>query len=182
MGRLLDAAQGLWNRVSGENRTETLLTLALAAGLLLATGSAGWVVATSGDGDTFTELSLLTENESGEIVADGYPTTMASGKATPLVVEIGNHERRAMTYTVVVELQRVANDTTTVRTERELRRFTSSVDANETRRKQLSLSPSLTGSRLRLVFLLYDGPTPAEPSIETADQEVHLWVDVTATV
>lgn len=179
MDRLPDMARRILTWVRGEGRADTLVNLALVAGLLLAIGSVGWAVAVPDDGDSFTELSLLTENESGAIVADDYPTTVTRGEAMPLVVEIGNNEHRPMNYTVVVELQRVApNDTTTVRTEFELRRFALSVGTNETHRKHLSPASPLTGSRLRLAFLLYKGSVPADPTIETADREVHLWLNV----
>jgi uncharacterized membrane protein len=181
MSRLAETVGRVRERVfDTEHRAEILLNVVLAAGLLLAAGSVGWAVAVSDSGGTYTELSLLTENETGAVVADDYPTEMVRGEATPLVVAIGNHERRALNYTVVVELQRVVrtNDTTAVSAERELRRFTARVAANETRQERLSLAPSLTGSRLRLAVLLYKGPVPADPSVQTADHEVHLWVDV----
>jgi uncharacterized membrane protein len=181
MGKFIGVVRRIRKWIHGGRRVDTLLNVTLAAGLLLAIGSVGWVVTVPGSGNSFTELSLLTENETGAFVADDYPARITRGEATPLVVAIGNHEHRPMNYTVVVELQRVAtNDATTVRAERELHRFTLRVDANVTRRTQLSIVPSLTGSHLRLAFLLYDGSAPAEPTIETADREVHLWVNVTA--
>ena len=180
MGKLTDTLRRGRESTDTEDRAETLLYVVLAASLILAAGSVGWVVAASDRGDSFTELSLLTENETGVAVGDDYPTRMVQGEETPLVVAIGNHEHRAMNYTVVVELQRVArtNDTTVISAERELRRFTARVEANETRQQRLALAPSLTGPRLRLAFLLYKGPAPADPSMRTADHEVHLWVDV----
>ena len=36
----------------------------------------------------------------------------------------------------------------------------------------------MTGERLRLAFLLYDGPVPAAPGVESAYRETHLWVNV----
>ena len=37
----------------------------------------------------------------------------------------------------------------------------------------------MTGEDVRLVWLLYpDGEVPAEPSTETTEYHVHLWVDV----
>src|SRR5699024_8022173 len=144
MGKLTDVIRYIRERVGGEGRVDTLLSVVLAFGFLLAVGSVGWVVAVP-SGDSFTELSLLTENETGAVVADDYPATMTRGEATSLVVEIDNHEHRPTNYTVVVELQRVAtNDTTAIRAERELRRFALRADTNETRRKHLSVAPSLT--------------------------------------
>jgi uncharacterized membrane protein len=91
-------------------------------------------------------------------------------------------------YTVVVELQRVTivNETdsttnaTTVRVldERELRRFEVSLAHNETWHNQHTVTPTMTGDRLRLQYLLYRGEPPADPSGETAYRELHLWVNV----
>lgn len=180
MGRLTDALRRGQGSTDTEDRANTLLYVMLVASLILAAGSVGWVVTALDHSDSFTELSLLTENETGVAVADDYPTRMVQGKETPLVVAIGNHEHRAMNYTVVVELQRVArtNNTTAVSAEHELHRFTARVETNETRQQRLALTPSLTGPRLRLAVLLYKGPAPADPSVRTADHEVHLWVDV----
>jgi len=63
-----------------------------------------------------TEFYLLTENESGDLVAAGYPTNMTRGESGSLVVGIGNQGHESVEYTVVVELQRVeiVNGTATV--------------------------------------------------------------------
>jgi len=41
-----------------------------------------------------------------------------------------------------------------------------------------TVAPTLPGERLRLVYLLYKGDPPAEPTVENAYREVHLWVNV----
>jgi hypothetical protein len=42
---------------------------------------------------------------------------------------------------------------------------------------EYALGPTMTGGRLRLAFLLYDGP--AAPGVASAYRETHLWVNVT---
>lgn len=63
----------------------------------------------------------------------------------------------------------------------ELDRFsTPELASNETWRTTYDVTPTLLGTRLRLVFLLYkDDPSPT-PTIETAYRELHLWINVSA--
>lgn len=151
---------------------------------MLAVGSVAYAVAVPKQGESFTEFYLLTENETGGLVAADYPTDFVRGESKPVVIGIGNHEHRRLNYTVVVELQRVQvqNNSTTVLDARELRRFrTPPLADNETWRTTYNVTPTLTGQRLRLVFLLYRGGPPAEPRVDNAYRELHLWVNVSTT-
>jgi uncharacterized membrane protein len=42
------------------------------------------------------------------------------------------------------------------------------------------VTPTLTGQRLRLAYLLYRGSPPPDPTVENAYREVHLWINVSA--
>lgn len=162
-------------------RTDTALTAILLVSALLAVGSVGYAVTGPADGGSFTEFSLLTEDESGDPVADEYPESLTTGTAEPLVVRIGNHEGEPTNYTVVAELQHVRRDgNRTVVTDRvELDQFTRGVAANETVTVQRRVVPrELTGSRLRLQFRLYRGGGPSEGHHPEPYRETHLWVSV----
>jgi uncharacterized membrane protein len=171
-----------------DSRADAALNVLLVASILLAAGSVTYAVAVPKEGEQFTEFYLLTENESGDLVAAGYPTNMTRGESASVVVGVGNQEHESVEYTVVVELQRVTivNETdsttnaTTVRVldERELRRFEVALAHNETWHNQHTVTPTMTGDRLRLQYLLYRGEPPADPSGETAYRELHLWVNV----
>ena len=163
-------------------RTSTAMNVALVCSLFLAAGTVGWAVALPKQDESFTEFYLLTERENGTLVADDYPTEFVRGEGRPLVVGIGNQEGEPMDYTVVVALQRVRieNEEVRVTAEREHRRFEISVDAGGTWRERVNVTPTMTGTRSRLVFLLYEGPPPSDPSIASADRELHLWVNVTS--
>lgn len=165
------------------SNTDAVLNVVLVASLLLAVGSVGYAVAVPKPGESFTEFYLLTENESGALVADDYPTEFTRGESQPVTVGIGNHEHQRVNYSVVVELQRVSiqNNSTTVQDETELDRFQTAVRANETWRLNHTITPQMTGDRLRLTYLLYQGAPPDNPSIDTAYREVHLWVNVSAS-
>lgn len=165
-----------------ETRMDAVLNVVLILSLLLAVSSVSYAVMFPKEGESFSALYLLTENESGDLVADGYPENMTVGESEPLIVGIDNHEHQSMEYSVVVELQRVrfgANNSTRVLEEERLNRFSPSVGSNETWRQRHQIEPTLTGDRLRLVYLLYRDAPPSEPTVSNAYRETHLWVNVT---
>lgn len=165
-----------------ETRGDAVLNVLLAVSVVLAVSSVGYAVAVPKQGESFTELYLLTEGDDGELVADGYPTEFERGTGSPIVVGIGNQEHRPVNYTLVVELQRVSvqNNSTRVVAERELRRFQPRVEHNKTWHRRHVVTPTMTGERLRLAYLLYIGAGPTEPTLNNSYREVHLWVNVTA--
>ena len=164
-----------------DTQRDQVLNVLLVLSILLAVSSVGYAVAVPKPGESFTELYLLTENEDGELVADGYPSTVTAGEAQPLVVGIGNHEHEQVQYTLLVELHRVQtqNNSTTVLQREQLTRFDPTLDANETWHQPHTVRPTLTGERLRLTYLLYRGSPPQQPSVDSAYRETHLWLNVT---
>lgn len=163
-----------------DSRTDAALNVLLVLAVLLAVASVSYAVLVPKQGEAFTEFYVLTENETGELVADGYPTEFVQGESKPLVVGIGNHEHETMDYTVVVLEQRVriVNNSTVVDTERELGRFATTVADNETWHTEYDVTPTLVGERLRVQFLLYRGGVSGSADAETAYRELHLWVNV----
>jgi len=165
-----------------ETSTDQVLNVLLVVSVLLATASVAYAVAVPKQGESFTEFYVLTENETGDLVADDYPTEYAVGEPKPITVGLGNNEHQDMNYGVVVALQRVevSNNTTRVLEEDELQRFDAAVPNNETWHRQINVTPTMTGQRMRLTFLLYREAPPPEPTVENAYRELHLWVNVTA--
>ncbi|WP_227356323.1 DUF1616 domain-containing protein [Haladaptatus salinisoli] len=166
-----------------DSRAELALNVALVLSLLLAVGSVTYPATVQEGSDSFTEFYLLSEDETGELVADDYPSKFTRGESKPLYVGIRNREHRTTNYTVVVLLQRVetANGTVRVTQSRELHRFHPSVRANETWRVKHEVTPRMTGERLRLQYLLYKGDAPPRPAAGNAYRELHLWVNVSAS-
>lgn len=163
-----------------DTTTDAALNVVLALSVVLAVASVGYAVAVPQQGEAFTELYLLTEDDDGDLVADDYPTEMVVGESESVVVGVGNHEHEPVTYTVLVELQRVApGNNSTVLEKEELDRFTERVAAGDTMNRTQTLDPTTTGEELRLAFLLYKSSPPAEPTVENAYRETHLWVNVT---
>ncbi|WP_135306461.1 DUF1616 domain-containing protein [Haloarcula amylovorans] len=162
-------------------QTDAMLNVVLVGSLLLATGSVGFAVTNPTQGESFSELYLLTENETGDRVADNYPTEFERGQSRNLTVGIGNHEHERVSYTVVAELQRVTivNNSTRVQDATELRRFQAVIGDNETWHRQHTITPQMTGDRLRLQYLLYKDEPATPLNRSAAYREVHLWVNVT---
>ena len=118
--------------------------------------------------------------EDGDLVADDYPTEFTRGESRSLVVGVTNQEHRPTNYTVLVQLQRVrvANNSTTVLEESRLKQWDVELTHNETWHLNHTVTPRMTGDRLRLAYLLYAGEPPAEPTVDNAYRELHLWINV----
>lgn len=159
--------------------TDVALNLLLAASLLFAVGSVGYVVMIPSDSERFTEFYLLTQG-GDDLVASDYPEQLTEGEEASVVVGIENNEHESVDYTVVTQLQRVevVDNETNVLERRELDRLHLTLSHDETWRHEHGVEPSTTGERLRLQYLLYRGDAPAEPTRENAYRRVHLWVTV----
>lgn len=171
-----------------DDRTDLGLNVLLVVSILLAVGSVGYAVAVPPQGEQFSEFYLLTEDDDGELVADGYPETFVAGEPRPLIVGIGNQERRSTQYTVVVEAHDVefldGGNETRIRDRERLLTRTTTIEHNETRNFEVRPAPTMMGEEVRLTFLLYRGPAseiPARPDPDGAYRSVHLWIDVGET-
>lgn len=161
-------------------RRGRLLNIAIA--LLLVSSAAGIAVGITfpGEGERYTEFYLLSENpETGNLTASGYPTEFDLGDQKPIVIGVENNEHRTVNYTVVIRLQQLNRGSATiVSRSSELDRFGLVLAEGETFQQRRSLDPNMVGQDLRLVFLIYKGSPPAEPSVQNAYRHAHLWIDV----
>ena len=168
-----------------DSRADAALNVLLAVSILLAGISVGYAVMVPPQGESFSAVYLLTEDDDGELVADDYPTEVEPGASHEIIVGIDNHERQPTNYTVVAveqDAEVVGNDTV-VTDQRELDRFTAHLEHNETWMHTHDLvaddEPTMTDGEVRIVWLLYpDNDVPDEPSTENAPYHVHLWIDV----
>lgn len=161
------------------DRIDRALSIAFVVLILFVAAGAAYTVAVPSEDEKYTELYLLTENSDGNLTGTDYPTNFTVGEGQSLVVGVTNHEFEPVTYTVVVELQNVSHRSAdaSVRSERELHRFSPTLDHNEVWRKQHTIVPRQSGSNLRLQYLLYRGPPPQQPSQANAYRHVHLWIN-----
>lgn len=172
----------LRNEVIGPtDRAEMVLTALLVASILLAAGGVAYAVTTPADGERFSEVYVLSENDDGELVADDYPTEFDAGESRELVFGIDNNEHETTEYSVVVVEQDVESDgdELEVDEQREIDRFDIQLDHGATWQQQHDVEPTITGENVRIVWLVYlDGDVPSDPSMENAAYQIHLWIDV----
>ena len=163
-----------------DDRVDAALNIALAASILLAVGSVGYAIAVPPSGEQFTEFYLLTEDDDGELVADGYPDTIEMGETAELVIGIENNEHSTESYTVVVlqqEVETEGNQSAVMRSE-ELGRYGTTLNHNETEHTDYILEPAYRGESLRVQFLLFTDDVPEDPTRENAYRDLHIWIDV----
>lgn len=166
---------------ASDNRLDIALNVGLVIGLLVAIAGVGLAVAIVDNGEHYTEFYLLSEDpETGELVADEYPTQLTQGQEAELHVGVTNQERKQTTYTVVVLLDRMTgtpgNKTVVERTE--VDRFQQTLKHGETWERRHTIEPSIEGEQLRVTYLLYTEPTPSDPSVDNAYRNLHIWIDV----
>ncbi|MXV61823.1 DUF1616 domain-containing protein [Natronorubrum sp. JWXQ-INN-674] len=176
-----------------DTRADAALNVLLALSVMLAIASVSYAIMVPPDGEQFSAIYILTEDDDGELVADDYPTEFTQGESQEIVLGVDNHEHRTVDYTVVLVEQQVAieaNQTvieddetvtvneTVVEDQRELERFETQLAHNESWHHSHDLEPTMTGENVRLVWLLYPDEVPAEPSMDSTEYYVHLWVDV----
>ncbi|MFC4541751.1 DUF1616 domain-containing protein, partial [Halosolutus amylolyticus] len=95
--------RGVVDGVTITTTTDAALTVGLAVAVLLVLGSGAYAIDAGQQGTDHTELYLLTENESGEYVASGYPEVVDPDESIPIAIGIGNEEGTNVEYTVVVQ-------------------------------------------------------------------------------
>jgi len=160
--------------------TANFVNLFLVMTIVFSLGGIGFVLASSGGGEQYTELSLLgiPDEDDGNVT---YPSTLEANDSQSLVVEVTNQEQRAVEYTVVVMAQELAsvNETRMVSRSVQLDEFTLGLSHGERARYQHEIRPTFTSENLQLVYLLYLGEPPPEPTVSNAYRTVHLSVDVT---
>ncbi|WP_458188943.1 DUF1616 domain-containing protein [Haladaptatus sp. NG-WS-4] len=163
-----------------ESSADVVLNVVLALSVVFALSAVGYAVTAPQDGEQFSQLSLLTRS-GGEFVTEGYPESFDPGEQKPVYVSIGNHEDETVEYTVVVELQRVeqrSGGSARIVEQEEIGRFSHRVAAGESWRTRYDIGPTMAGEDLRVVFLLYEGDPPTDPTTGNADEHAYIWIDV----
>lgn len=147
-----------------------LLVLCVGIGVVATVG----VIAAPPQDASYTELAVLTENGDGELVAGNYSAAVTEGR--PLVLSVRNSGDATQQYSVVVQVQRLGDDGE-VRERRQVRRLSQSVAPGESWRAPHEISPTLSGDRVRVAYLLYRGSPPETPTRANAAHSVHVWLD-----
>ncbi|KTG26899.1 hypothetical protein AUR66_15560 [Haloferax profundi] len=158
--------------------TTRRLNVLLAVVVVISVLGLGYALTVPNYGEEYTSLSLLTQQSDGELVASGYPDSLSSAESTALVASVTNNEQELTEYTLVVQLQRVdtSSGTATIIEHEELARVSREVAPGETWTASPTLQSEMTGSDLRLTYLLYKGDAPDETSAESAYRSTYIWV------
>ncbi|WP_256394048.1 DUF1616 domain-containing protein [Natronoarchaeum rubrum] len=172
----------LWNFISGDGAANTVVNVALVLSVVLSVAVVGYAFAAPQDGERYSGLSLVTENESGEYVAGGYPENFTAGEERDLTVAVENSEQVETEYTVVTRVERVDTNASggpvTVLEATELRRATMTLDPGQRRYDEHAVAPETTGENLLLSYYLYRGDAPETVGPDTAYRHVYIWIDV----
>ncbi|MDS0475118.1 DUF1616 domain-containing protein [Natrinema sp. 1APR25-10V2] len=149
----------------------------LVLAVVLALTTAGYAFVAPQDDEQYTSLRLLTETDSGELVASGYPSEIEPGESVPLVVAVENREEADRNYTVVVQQQRLQDGEVIERTE--LQRFSGEVTVGSTAYAERNVTPTADEGPVRISVLLYADGVPETPTHENAYRYTHVWTNVT---
>ncbi|WP_292366575.1 MULTISPECIES: DUF1616 domain-containing protein [unclassified Methanoculleus] len=163
------------------SRTDRVLSIVLVAAVLVAVATTVFIVVVPKEGEKFTEFYIL--GPKGK--AADYPTEFMAGTPQTVIMGIGNHEYRDITYTVetfAVE-SRFDNATnqSTIISATLLDRFAVTVPHNRTVEQPYTFR-IMDSDTNRIEFLLFTG-TPPEDIPETnltsaGYRDLHLWLRV----
>ncbi|NHN43194.1 DUF1616 domain-containing protein [Halorubellus sp. JP-L1] len=152
--------------------------LALAGAVVVLVAAAGLTAAFPATGEAYSEFYVLQEDDSGDLVAEGYPSEVVAGEGHTFHLAVENREQRSVDYTVVVVAQNVSDGEVI-----EQRRLdTASVSLEHGQRRVLArdVVPETTGEDVRIRFFLYKGDVPSTASEASADTTLQVWTDVVA--
>lgn len=162
-----------------ETAQEKTINVVLLTGFVLAVVGVGTAIALSGGGEQYTEFHILSEDpETGEMLADEYPTDLSVGEESDFVVGITNQEGQTETYTLVVQLENTGDDIRSVTERTEVVRQEHTVSQGESIDVPITVEQQFSGENIRLSYLLYLDTPPEEPSGENAYRDLHLWMNV----
>ncbi len=166
---------------SSTSRVDRVLSIVLVAAVLVAVGTTIFIVVVPKEGEKFTEFYIL--GPKGK--AADYPTEFMAGTPQTVLIGIGNHEYRDITYTVetfAVEsrFDDATNQSTIVSATR-LDRFSVTVPHNQTVEQPYSFR-IMDSDTNRLEFLLFKETPPEEipkNNLTSAGyRDLHLWLRV----
>jgi len=172
----------LWSFMFDGSGVNTAVNVALVLSVVLSVAVVGYAFAAPQDGERYSEISLVTENESGEYVAGDYPENFTAGEERDLTVGVENNEQVETEYTIVAQVERVDTDAggggVTVLETSELRRTSLTLDPGEQQYDDHAVAPETTGEGLRLSYYLYKGEAPETAGADSAYRHVYVWIDV----
>lgn len=157
----------------GRSTIDVAITSLIVVSIVVAVAGSAFIAVSVDNRESYTELSVVSANETGEPVAAAYPSDEEG--TDELLLEVANREARAMDYTLVVLHQRVDGDEVVQSEERD--RFGVDLSSNDEWRTEYPVPADDNATRERLMFLLYVDSPPDEPNRENSYRAVHVWLD-----
>ena len=166
----------------GSSHTDRILSLILLVAIIAAIITTAYVIIVPKEGERFTEFFILGDKEK----AADYPTTLLTGTNNSMFIGIGNHEYRAVNYTVETYFMNMSfnptTNTSSLTAMTPLDRFTVPVPDNQTVIMPYSFTAA-SPKYNRLEFLLFNETLPDDTvtgmdRINQSYRELHLWVTI----
>ena len=164
------------------SRLDRALSVILVISIVAAVATTVYVIVVPKEGEHFTEFYILGP---GGKAAD-YPTDFPAGSIQTVIIGVGNHEYRNITYTIETLLLNQTFDTrtntSTIHAVKPLERFSLTVPHNETREVLWNFTVASTAYN-RLEFLLFNETVPDDSvtgsdRINASYRDLHLWIRV----
>jgi uncharacterized membrane protein len=166
------------------SRLDRVLSILLLVAICAAVGATIYVIVIPKEGEHFTEFYILGPNGK----AADYPSAFPTGERQQVIIGVGNHEYRTITYTVEVLAENrtfsSVTNTSVLHTQALLARFPVTVAHNETVETPYPFvvdSPQYN----RIEFLLFNSTPPADPvwgeeRVHASYRDLHIWISVRA--
>lgn len=166
----------------GQSRIDRAFSVILIIAIITAIGTTIYVMVVPKEGEKFTEFYILGP---GGKAAD-YPTKFPVGQEQSLIIGIGNHEYRNVTYTVETILLNQtfdpATNTSIISAYKPLDSFVATLVHNETKEFPYNFTVNDPNYN-RLQFLLFNESVPSDDirgsdRINASYRDLHLWITV----
>lgn len=177
--RLITAKVEGWRSVPSRDK---VLDVVVLVSLLVATAAVAYVPIHDPGREPYTELTLMTENETEHLIADDYPVTMTQNRTYRTCLVIGNHELQAVEYTIHVVLEQRDGLGTVESSDREtVNRTTLTLDDGETRVLDVPIRAPSGWDEFHVRYRLFKGPGSASGSEGDPYRMVSFPVTVSVT-
>jgi len=167
---------------AGASRIDQALSLLLIAAVVAAVAATVYVIVVPREGEKFTEFYILGK----EGKAAGYPAELVLFQPETVIIGIGNHEYRNVTYFVEILLLDNQFDpetnTSSILSMERMASFSVTVPHNTTYEQRHSFTPE-NGRANQVKFLLFKDTLPpdsvwGQDRINASYRDLHLWVRV----
>ena len=174
--------EGLFGPRHDDGSTVRVLNVVLVVAILLVAASGAFAATREPKSEQFTNLYLVTDEPGGGGSPPSYESNLTKGQAQSYTVSIENREGRTVSYTAVVQLQRYETSdggrSVRVTGADTLDTFEKTLAPGEQYNHTHEIAPTASGDDLRIVYLLYAGDPPANPTVGNADYVLKMPVNV----